>query len=272
MVVHRARDATYNRFVALHRVRPLALPPEHTAAFLQELRAAAQVRHPYLLPILAVGLLEGQPSFTTPLTTNRRLSPATFPLSDIREAAALIEKLAGATAAAHAHGLLHGALKPSAVRFDESNQPLLGEFGLEPLFVSMQQDLPGSPIGNPGYFAPEQLTGRMALDASTDLWALGVILYELLTGRHPFIQGDLERGVAGIQSGQPVPPRQLRRDIDPVLEAVVLCGLEKQPGDRYPSARALADDLERWRLGQPTVVRPPTWTERVLRALRRKSR
>ncbi len=96
------------------------------------------------------------------------------------------------------------------------------------------------------------------------------MLYELLTGRRPFEGGGMEIAQR-ITSTDPVRPRRLHRDLNRELEAVVLCCLEKRPVDRYPSARVLAEDLERWRLGQPTAVRPPTLTQRVLRALRRKA-
>jgi serine/threonine protein kinase len=238
--------------------------------FLREVRAAAVLHHPHLLPILAVGLHDGRPAYTTPLAANGNLAGRRQQFADIRAAAGLVEKLARAAAAAHAHGQLHGDLRPQEILFDENDQPQIAGFGLLPCLLSVKRDEAAERGGSP-YLAPEQLPwGLAAIDATTDVWALGVILYELLTARRPF-DGTAAECVWNIAAADPIRPRRLRPDIDADLEAVVLCCLEKRPADRYPSARALADDLERWRLGQPTAVRPATLTQRILRALRRKT-
>ncbi len=200
---------------------------------------------------------------------NRRLTERRDSFREARAAAALVENLARGAAAAHAHGLLHGGLALEEVHLDESDRPQIGGFGLLPFFDSLPKD-PSAVQGfdHPAYRAPEQFTGRPgAVEPATDVWALGAILYELLTGRRPFEGGGMDV-VRRIASADPMPPRRLRRDLDRDLEAVVLHCLEKRPDDRYASARSLAEELERWRLGQPTVVRPPTLTQRLLRAFR----
>lgn len=270
-IVYRARDVAHDRIVALTVVRVEALKPDAAEAFLREVRAAAVLHHPSLLPILAVGLHDGRPAYTTPIPPNGDLWSRQKPFADPRAAAELVEKLARAAAAAHAHGLLHGGINPHAIFFDEKDQPQIGGFGLLPFLYSAQREGPGMEMGVPSYSAPEQFTlGPGFVEVPTDVWALGIALYESLTGRRPFEGGPAEM-VPRIISADPVAPRRLRPEIDRDLEAVVLHCLEKKPDDRYPSARRLAEELERWRLGQPTVVRPATWTQRILRALRRKS-
>ncbi len=165
--VHRARDTTQDHIVALHGVLPAVLPPEQVGAFLREVRAAAQVRHPHVLPILAVGLFQGMACFTTKWTANGSLSERRDHFREPRTAAALIEKLAGATAAAHAHGLIHGGLQPSAVFFDEHDQPLVGGFGLAPFFFSLKAIW----AGNPSYCARSCSPARPA--SGTRPWTYG---------------------------------------------------------------------------------------------------
>ncbi len=242
--VYRARETSSGRVVALHLLMPGVLPPEQVGAFLREARAAAQIHHPHVLPVLAAGMLEGRPCCTTALAANGSLSERRGRFSDPRDAAALVERLAGATAAAHAHGLLHGGLTPGKILFDENDQPLVGGFGLTPFFQTLRQPAVAV-MGDPRYLAPEQLAGGPdAAEAATDVWALGAILYELLTGRPPFQGPNAPDTVRQVLKQNPIPPRRLRRELDRDLEAVVLCCLEKQPADRYPSARVLTEDLE----------------------------
>lgn len=272
-VVHRARDTVHDRIVALKQLAPDLLRAEDVSLFLREVRASAQVRHPHLLPILAAGLHEGRPCFTMKLAAKTGLAERRSHFADPRAAADLVEKLARAAAAAHAHGLLHGRLAPHKIHFDENDQPLVGGFGFFPWWSSIQSDAQMLSIGNIAYCAPEQLTARPdSIEASTDVWALGVILHELLTGRRPFSDAGYLEQARSIQSEDPVRPRRLRPDLDHSLEAVILRCLEKQPANRYPSARALADDLERWQRAEPTAARPETLTQRILRGLSRSFR
>jgi eukaryotic-like serine/threonine-protein kinase len=272
-IVHRARDTVHDRIVALKQLAPDLLRSEDVGPFLREVRAAAQVRHPHLLPILAAGLHEGRPCFTMKLAAKKGLAERRNLFSDPRAAADLVEKLARAAAAAHAHGLLHGRLTPHKIHFDENGEPLVGGFGFFPWWSSIQSEAQIMSVGNIAYCAPEQLASRPdSIEAPTDVWALGVILHELLTGRRPFNDAGGLETARSIQSDDPVRPRRLRPDLDHSLEAVVLRCLEKQSANRYPSARALADDLERWLRAEPTAARPETLTQRILRGLSRSLR
>lgn len=267
-VVHRARDTVHDRIVALKQLTPDLIHAKDVPLFFREVRAAALVRHPHLLPLFTAGLHQGQPCFTMKLAVNKGLAERRGQFTDPRAAASLMEKVAWAAAAAHAHGLLHGRLMPSKVLFDENDQPLVGGFGVS-AWLSAKSDHGIVCIGNPAYSAPEQLTARPdRIEASTDVWALGAVLYELLIGRPPFDAAGGLQTIRAIQS-DPVRPRHLRPDLDRSLEAILLRCLEKQPADRYPSARALADDLERWQRAEPTAARPETLTQRILRGLSR---
>ena len=219
-VVYRARDPARDAFVLLHA----AVPPEPTQAeaerFLREVRAAARLRIPYILPVRDAGLYDRRPCFTTDLPPKMRLSDQRARFADPRAAADLVEKLARGVAEAHAHGLVHGRLRSDAIYLDADGQPLIDFFDL---FFFLHS-------------ATDNATGNAA---TADVCSLGVVLHELLAGRHPFV------------------------GLPPELEAVVLCCLQKQPDDRYPSARALADDLERWLRAEPTVARPAPWWRRA---------
>jgi serine/threonine-protein kinase len=266
-VVYRARDIALDRIVTLRVLSPNMLPAEQIGPFLREVRAAAQIRHYHLLPIFAVGMFEGRACVTTKCAANGTLAQRRDQFRDPRAAAGLIEKLAWATAAAHAHGLIHGDLKPSAVLFDERDEPMVAAVGDE-WFLWWRQET--CCLGAPPYSAPERFTAPSdGLEASFDVWALGVLLYELLTGRRPFQGRDPKETIQHVLAARPEPPRRLRPDIAPELEAVVLRCLEKKPNDRYGSARALAQDLERWLRAEPTLARPPTLTQRILRGLSR---
>ena len=174
-------------------------------------------------PSYAVGMYDGRPCFTTKLTAKSSLRDRLSWYADPRAAADLVAKLSRGMAAVHAHGLVHGRLGPAAVHFDESDQPLICIYDL-------------AEGCRPGLSSTEASVTHV--EPADDVWALGALLHELLSGRPP-------------------------RDIDRELEAVVLRCLQKKPDDRYGSARALADDLERWLRAEPTespagvVVAPP---------------
>ena len=198
--VYRAREVSSGRIVALHLFMPGVLRPEQVGAFLAEARAAAQVQHPQVLPVLAAGLLEGQPCYTTALAVNGSLSERRDRFSDPRDAAALVERLAGATAAAHAHGLLHGGLKPGKILFDESDQPLVGGFGLTLFFRALHQEaalIGRSPLSG------ARTTHRPSPTLSMRPRMFG--LWEpsstsLLTGRPPFQERNAIDDAAGPQA------------------------------------------------------------------------
>jgi serine/threonine-protein kinase len=271
-VVYRARDTVLNRFVALKTVHPGVLAgAQEIERFYREARATAQVRHRHVVPIYDVGLHQGRPCFTMALATGGSLADRRRSFADPRAAATLIEKAARAVAAAHALGIIHRDLKPANILFDDANEPLVTDFGLAKFLdgaSALTQN--GQLIGTPGYMAPEQAAGQAGqVTAATDVWALGVILYELLTGQRPFDGEQVTVTTYRIQNADPVPPRQLRDVVDRDLETIVLKCLEKEPRDRFASATALADELGRWLRGEPLHVRPRRWPARLWRRARR---
>jgi formylglycine-generating enzyme required for sulfatase activity len=183
-----------------------------------------------------------------------------------------MEKVARGVQHAHARGLLHRDLKPANILLDESAEPKVSDFGLARfLDAGTTQTRSGAVIGTPAYMAPEQAAGQAKqVGVASDVWALGVILYELLTGQRPFHGEDAEEVLRRIRREEPTPPRRLRPEIDGALEAVVLKCLEKEPGHRYASAEALADDLGRWLRGERPHARPAGWTSRLWQRVRRR--
>jgi serine/threonine-protein kinase len=227
-VVYRARETASGRVVVLKVLAADAFRGAAAERFFRDAMAASHLRLPYIVPLYSAGLHEDRPAYTMQLAAKGRLSERIGQFRDLRAAADLIEKLARGAEAAHGHALLQGDLKPSAVFFDDHDQPMMSEFGLSPAASSAQP--------------------------ADDVRGLGAILYELLTGRPP---------------AEGVRPYRLRPDLDFELEAIVLRCLRKRPEDRYPSARALADDLERWLRSEPTAARPETWAQRLLRRVAR---
>jgi serine/threonine-protein kinase len=269
-IVFKAWDPVLKRPVALKVIRSGNLASrEETLRFLRDAQAAAQFDDPHIMRILEIGEYGGQPYFTMPFVAGGSLGQNLPRLvSDPRAAVALLEKIARAVHRIHARSILHRDLKPSNVLLDEQGEPLVADFGLAK-FLDEGPELTRShqQMGTLPYMAPEQVAGdSRRVGVPADIWALGIILYELLTGRRPFIgetRGELEHRILHAP-----PPRSGtgRRIPDPALEAVVQKCLEKTPQDRYASAEALADDLRLWLNGE--LSPPPRW-KRVGRAARR---
>jgi serine/threonine-protein kinase len=191
--------------------------------------------------------------------------------ADPHKAAALVEKVARAVQHAHDRRIWHRDLKPSNVLLDEQDEPKVSDFGLAKLQDSdVKLTVSGAIVGTPAYMAPEQAGGQgEQVSAATDVWALGVVLFELLTGSPPFT-GRRDDVLYQIRTLDPPRPRALQPALDRNLETITLKCLEKDPARRYPSAGALADDLGCWRRGEPIRARRQRWPARVLRTLRRR--
>jgi serine/threonine-protein kinase len=272
-VVYQARDTVLGRLVALKTLRsgPLALA-EEVERFYREARAEAQLHHPHIVEVLDIGQAGDDHYFAMAFATGGSLALChdRFHAGPGR-AVELLEKVARATQFAHDKGIIHRDLKPSNILLDEHGEPLVADFGLV-RFLDSDVDLTrtGEPLGTPAYMAPEQADGRAT--AQSDVWALGVILYELLTGQRPFAGQACTEMSHHIRTADPPRPRVLRPGLDRGLETIALKCLEKDPARRYASAGALAEDLARWRRSEPITARPEGWPRRFWRGVRRRVR
>jgi hypothetical protein len=259
-VVYKAVQLRLNRTVALKMI----LAGSHAGAaelarFRTEGEAIARLQHPNIVQVYEVGQHEGKPFFSLEFcgggTLERKFAGQALPP---REAAALVEALAGAVQHAHEHHIVHRDLKPANVLLTEDGTPKITDFGLAKLVdAAGSQTCTGAVMGTPSYMAPEQADGKgRPVGPAADVYALGVILYELLTGQPPFRAPTALDVLFQIVAEEPPPPRELRPEIGRDLEAVCLKCLEKEPARRYASARELADDLRRFRDGEPVQARP----------------
>jgi serine/threonine protein kinase len=256
-VVYRARQTRLNRVVALKMVLTGASAgPEGLARFRAEAQAIARLDHPNIVRVYEAGEHRGLPYFSMDLVEDGSLKDllAARPLP-ARDSARVVEALARAAHHAHQHGIIHRDLKPANVLW-KAGLPLLADFGLaKRLDRETGLTASGAVLGTVAYMAPEQADGKAGtVGPRTDVYGLGAVLYELLSGRPP-VQGEtwLE-ALAQLLHGEPPPPSRLRPDVPGELEAVCLRCLEKDPARRYPSAEALADDLARFLDGEPPAA------------------
>lgn len=305
-VVHVAWQRSVGREVAVKLVRPeLLLFPESRARFQRETMLVARLRHPAILPILAVGEESGLPWYATELVHGCSLAEllqrvrARFGSVRAVEPSRLLEliappgtgarhettwrpprtwrefvlgvalELARALAHAHGRGVLHRDVKPSNVLLSVDGRVFLSDFGLaaDPADASLTRT--GSAVGSLPYLAPELLEGRPA-DVRSDVYGLGAVLYELFTLRRPYEDASPPRLVARILSGDRVAPRKLVPTLGLDEEAVVLCAVERSPAARYPTASAFADDLENLLARRPTRARPAGPGLRLVRFVQRR--
>jgi serine/threonine-protein kinase len=265
-VVYRARQTKLNRTVALKMVLAggHASPQERTR-FLAEAEAVAAIQHPGIVQVYELGTCGDQPYFALEFCPGGSLAGklAGTPLPP-KDAAALVEQIAGAIQAAHTKGIVHRDLKPDNVLFAADGTPKVTDFGLARR-VEGDSGLTrtGAIMGTPSYMAPEQAAGKKEIGPAADVWALGAILYECLTGRPPFRAATALDTVVQVASDEPVPPRKLVTGVQRDVETICLKCLQKEPGKRYASAEAMADDLKRFLNGEPITARPVSLDERI---------
>lgn len=272
-VVYRARQVGLDRTVALKMILGGHLAaPEDVRRFQAEAQAAAGLRHPNIVAIHEVGEHEGQHYFSMDYIEGRSLAMAARerPFTP-GQAARCVQAIAGAVQYAHEHGVLHRDLKPSNVLLDAAEQPHVTDFGLaRRIEGGGELTLTGQVLGTPGYMAPEQAAGQgERLGPATDVYGLGAILYELLTGRPPFGAATVHETIQQVLGAEPVSPRLLNPSVPRDLETICLKCLEKEPGRRYASAQALGRDLGRHLNDEPIEALPPSTVYRARKFVRR---
>src|SRR6516164_4239609 len=258
-VVFRARQKSLNRIVALKMISVGSWATEaHLKRFRREAEAAASLEHPGIVPIYEVGERDGSCYFGMRFVEGGQLDQVIKrePIS-IRQAVELISKVARTVHYAHEHGILHRDIKPGNILLDAKGEPHLTDFGLARL-VETESTVTRTleVLGTPSYMAPEQAVGNNAgISSVTDVYGLGAVLYQLLTGQPPFAGGATYETIKLLLDTEPKQPRLLNPKIDRDLSTICLKCLEKDPKRRYSSALALAEDLERWLKHEPILAR-----------------
>jgi serine/threonine protein kinase len=298
-LVYRARHTVLGREVALKVLRPGTVASQNRVRrFVREAQALAQLRHANIVPIYDADFHRGEFYFAMALLPGGSLARQKEPYyQDPARAAALVEKVARAVQHAHEQGILHRDLKPGNILLDEAGEPMVADFGLA-RFLDLngpdsspdeekgtsagppaEGDTAFCPLtpagvhpGTPAYMAPEQFHPESgAMCPRTDVWALGVILYELLAGRLPFAENDTSAVKEGTWEQRLRGPGELRPELDPHLEAIVLACLRTNPNAEYTSAEAVAEELARWRRGEAVQAYPEGTLRSSMRWLRRHS-
>lgn len=279
-VVYKARQRNLSRLVALKMIRGERLAQaSEVQRFRREATAAATLHHPHIVSVHEAGEVDGQYFYSMDFVEGRSLAEVVreHPLP-ARQAATYLKAIAEAVAYAHQRGILHRDLKPSNVLIDTHDQPHVVDFGLakslpgsELPALNTELTQSGQVLGSPSYMAPEQAAGHgRAVDARTDVYALGAILYEMLSGRPPFQAETSLETLKLVLENEPAAPRLLNPRLPRDLETLCLKCLEKEPRRRYAGAQDLVEELGRFLENKPIVARPVSVPEKLRRWCQRK--
>ncbi|HTU23522.1 MAG TPA: serine/threonine-protein kinase [Gemmataceae bacterium] len=272
-IVYKARQVSLNRVVALKMI----LSGEHANRdalnrFSREAKAVARLQHPNIVQIYEIGHSGAHPYFSLEYLEGGSLQEQIARVSQTpRQAAELVETLARAVYYAHRQGIIHRDLKPANILLAADGTPKIADFGLaKQVADDSGQTRTGTILGTPAYMAPEQARGWGLIGPAADIYALGAVLYDLLTGRPPFEGTTVLDTLEMVQLHDPVPPQRHQPSIPTDLQTICLKCLHKTPAGRYLTAQNLADDLRRFLDGQPIQARPTPLWERVLKWVRRR--
>ena len=275
-IVYKARQKSLDRVVALKLLLfGSQASPEFAKRFRAEAVLAASLQHPNIVAIHEVGTHEGQQFFVMDYVAGpslaRVISDSRFQISNFRQSVRWVKTVAEAIHYAHERGILHRDLKPSNVLIDANDQPRVTDFGLaRRLEGDSQVTLTGQVLGSPNYIPPEQALGKRGkVSRQSDVYALGAMLYHLLTGRPPFQGETLTDTLQQVLNTEPLAPRLLNPSAPRDLETICLKCLEKEPARRYATAQTLADELDRFLNGHLVLARPIGFTGKAWRRCRR---
>lgn len=273
-VIFRARQISLNRVVAIKMLqRKFHASHENVVRFQFEAEAVARLDHPSIVPIYEIGDFNGQPFFSMKLIDGNNLSDwlQTEP-RPLRDKVSLMVSVARAIHYAHLSGVLHRDIKPANILVDSDDVPHVTDFGLAKQ-IEDESDLTqtGQIMGTPSYMSPEQARAdNKRLTVATDIYGLGAILYECLTGEPPFQSDSVFRTIRDVVEAEPVRPRKLNQNVGSNLETICLKCLQKEPSRRYATAEAVADDLTRWMNHEPIMARPVSLPEKAWLFCRRR--
>ncbi len=271
-VVYRAYQENLDRTVALKMLAPGRTGRDYLERFRQEVRAMAGLSHPHVVAVFDAGEVLGRPYLVMEFVEGQTLQEYMEQHGPLEpeQAARLVAQVAQAVEFLHQKGLLHRDLKPSNILLDSSGHVRVTDFGLAAVLERGQARDGGVLAGTPAYMAPEQIDPQHApVDQRSDVYGLGALLYALLTGQPPVQGQDLWETLARVGRWEPRLPSELAPGVPQELEQVCMKCLEKHPQDRYLSARAVAEELQRFLQGEPVEAEPWGWLDRLWRAARR---